>query len=100
MVKTEIIENWQDKDRSGHLGTIQTYILKNKEILPDLLLKMYREILLTEEIIFDRDSPEQEQLLIIGIIKAENNLVKVSNRIYEFIFNLRWIDKRLKSSSS
>jgi len=96
LVKKEIIENWQDKDLTGHLATIQTYVLKSDEVPSKILLTMYKEVLLAGEILFDRDSPEQEELLTIGIVKKiENNQIKVSSKIYESVFNLNWIEKHL-----
>ena len=92
LVETEIIKNWQRKDLTGHLKTIQKYILKN-DLCPDRLLRLYKDIRLGKLIEFNPDEQQQEELLIIGIIKVENDRLVLFNRIYQSIFNLDWIEK-------
>jgi len=98
LVQNKIIGAWKKrKGRIKHLTTIQRYVLYN-EFSPQKLLTLYRAILMNEEIIYDPDIREHEELLIIGIAKVEDDRLKVLNRIYESIFNLDWVAKHLNSN--
>jgi len=96
LLEKEMIINWQETDRGDHLKTIQKYIIKNK-ISPKNLLKLYKNIWLGKEVIFTPDCRVQQELLMIGLVKIEDNRLKIFNRIYRKIFNLNWLEKYLTS---
>lgn len=50
---------------------------------------------MSKEIFSAPDSREQEELLVIGIVKIENDRLKIFNRIYQSIFNLDWVERYL-----
>ncbi len=89
IVRTNIINNWESQDEPEHLKTISNRLIKSKR--SKALLQLYRRILDQEEI-YDTDSPEASELILTGLVIKQESGFKVSNRIYEAIFNHRWLE--------
>ncbi|GAB4378352.1 MAG: hypothetical protein Kow00121_29930 [Elainellaceae cyanobacterium] len=95
LVHTQIIENWEFNDEPEHLRTIRDRILKNETEAVQLLI-LYRQIWHQDEVAA-ADRPEQTELLLSGlVIKPQDRLI-VHNRIYQLVFDDRWIDRTLLS---
>jgi tetratricopeptide (TPR) repeat protein len=93
LVTSRIINNWEEQDNPQHLRTIRDRILNSKE--PTLkLLKLYQKIRRQQELPVD-DSPEQSELLLSGLVLENNRKLKISNRIYEFVFDSQWVSELL-----
>jgi hypothetical protein len=92
LVRTRIIENWEAQDEPEHLKTIRDRLLRGTR--KSRLLALTHEILCAGEISAD-DSPEQIELRLSGFVVKQNGKLKVYNRIYQSIFNLRWVAKEL-----
>ncbi len=89
LVKSRIIDNWEEQDNPQHLRTIRDRVINSKE--PTVkLLKLYQKIRQQQELPAD-DSPEQSELLLSGLVVESNRKLKIYNRIYEYIFDLQWV---------
>ena len=93
LVRTCIIDNWQSHDEPEHLKTIRDRLLNNEE-KTGYLLTLYQQILQQEFILVD-DSVEQQELLLSGLVIKQEDKLKVSNLIYQEIFNLLWVETQL-----
>ena len=101
LVQTRVIENWAEQDEPEHLNEIRNRILqKDDELSPEdekriyRILKLYREILQKKSVPVD-NSLEQDELLLSGLIVEKQRKLKVSNRIYEKIFDTVWIEETI-----
>lgn len=98
IVQHYVINNWEFNDYPEHLRTIQNRLLKHEK--KDKILKLYQKILTKKKVDKNKRNNEQiQQLLLSGIITYESNQIKLTNLIYETIFNLRWVQNHLKQSS-
>jgi AAA-like domain len=95
--KSNIIDNWKERDDPQHLQTIQNRLL-NREELTIKLLWLYKEILDGKEIKSD-SSPEQVELKLSGLVVDRNGNLEVFNRIYREVFNLDWLMQKLSELS-
>lgn len=84
LVRSNIIENWEARDRPEHLKTIRNRVLKDKESTP-VLIKLYREIVDRGQILAT-DSPEETELILSGLVIKQDGYLQVHNRIYELVF--------------
>ncbi|MFW5766445.1 MAG: AAA-like domain-containing protein [Coleofasciculus sp.] len=97
LVRSQVIENWEEKDHPEHLRTIRDRILKSK-IGTESLLRYYQQILQRGEMLAD-DSPEQQELCLSGLVVKRNGKLTVQNLIYKSIFNKTWIKEELAKIS-
>ncbi|HAX87304.1 MAG TPA: hypothetical protein DCY91_13840 [Cyanobacteria bacterium UBA11370] len=93
LVKTRIIERWETQDEPEHLRTIRDRIDRNGQ-RAGRILGIYQQILQEIEIKSD-DSQEQIELLLSGLVVRHEGILKVKNPIYQQVFNLQWVEKRL-----
>ena len=96
IVQENVIHNWEIQDLGGYLKTIQYYLLNNIVCSTPTLLKLYLQILQQEEVPIDQ-SPEQQELMNLGLVIAQDNKLKVSNRLYQAIFTENWVKQQLSS---
>ena len=93
LVRTQVLENWEAQDNPEHLRTIRDRILYTKRD-PIQLLHRYRQIL-DDGQVAAMDSPEQQELLLSGLVIEQQGFLIVNNRIYAHIFNRDWVDQTL-----
>jgi CHASE2 domain-containing sensor protein len=93
LVQSGVIENWESQDEPEHLKTIRDRIVRSQQRAVTLL-KLYQQILLQGEITAD-SSPEQMELRLSGLVIKQLGSLRVYNRIYASVFNLRWLEKTL-----
>ena len=93
LVRSQIIENWENNDQPEHLKTIVNRLSINQKILARTL-GIYQQILLGEKITTDQ-SREQIELILSGLIIANNGYLQVKNQIYAEIFDLTWVKQQL-----
>jgi WD40 repeat protein len=93
LVKTRIISRWESQDEPEHLRTIRDRMERNGQ-RAGRILGIYQQILQGIEIKSD-DSREQIELLLSGLVVRHSGILKVKNRIYQQVFNLQWVEKRL-----
>jgi PAS domain S-box-containing protein len=92
LVRTQLIDNWEIQDESEHLIIIRDQILKSEQ--STRLLKLYQEILHRGGVI-TINSSEERKLLLSGLVIKQQGILKVQNRIYELIFDNRWIEQHI-----
>jgi WD40 repeat protein len=93
LVKTRILEHWELQDEPEHLRTIRDRIDRNGQRAGRVLV-IYQQVWQGIEIKSD-DSREQIELLLSGLVVRQEGILKVKNRIYQQVFNLQWVEKRL-----
>ncbi len=93
VVRSHIIEKWESQDEPEHLRTIRDRILGNEQFAARLL-GIYQQILQGVEVPAD-DSREQVELLLSGLVMKKQGFLKIKNRIYQEVFNLEWVGKKL-----
>ncbi len=94
LVKTNIIENWEERDNPEHLRTIRDRLLNNQQST-SRLLGLHQKILTSTAGVNADSSPEQNQLRLSGLVVQKNNNLEIYNPIYKEIFNQQWIDREL-----
>jgi len=94
LVQTRLINHWETQAASEHLKAIRFGLVRNKQCDPSSLLRLYQQILYLGEVPTDK-SPVQAELVNLGLVVQQKDKLKVSNRIYQSVFNQRWIDQEL-----
>ncbi|OKH44136.1 hypothetical protein NIES2101_28895 [Calothrix sp. HK-06] len=94
VVRVRIIENWELQDEPEHLRTICRRILRDEERAA-YLLELYQQIRGSAEVL-NNDSIEQSELLLSGLVSKQQDKLKVSNQIYQEVFNQNWVEGELK----
>ena len=94
LVQDYVIKNWENKSLGAYLTTIQEYLLNNTNCPPKTLLRLYLQILQQREV-STNFSRETEELINLGLVIKQDNKLKVSNLIYQLIFNQDWVKKQL-----
>ena len=89
LIQTKIIDDWSNNELKLHLGTIRDHLISNQQCDSSQLLRLYQKIL-TETVLVG-ESREQQKLLSLGLVVVEQDKLIVANRIYQSIFNLRWV---------
>ncbi|HEY9600828.1 MAG TPA: AAA-like domain-containing protein [Allocoleopsis sp.] len=93
LVRSHLIQNWEATDEPVHLRTIRDRILSN-ERRAGRLLGLYQQILQQQDVM-DDDSPEHRTLKLTGLVVKQQGFLRVSNRIYQEVFNLAWVEQQL-----
>lgn len=93
VVRSYIIDKWESHDEPEHLRTIRDRILGNEQCAARLL-GIYQHILQGVEVPAD-DSQEQVELLLSGLVIKKQGFLQIKNRIYQEVFNLEWVGKKL-----
>ena len=94
VVQTRIVDNWETRGASNHLKEIRDRWLHNQRCNPFHLLRRYREILEKTEVLAE-DSPEENELINLGLITKRAGKLKMANRIYPAVFNSTWVEEQL-----
>jgi AAA-like domain len=92
IVNSQIIYHWQLNDHPEHLKTISDRITKQTNSY--YLLKLYQQIL-EKSTLINNNSEEIIQLLLSGIISKQQEKIKISNPIYEAVFNQNWVKSEI-----
>ncbi|MEC4814820.1 MAG: AAA-like domain-containing protein [Scytonema sp. PMC 1069.18] len=95
LVRSRIIHNWESQDEPQHFRTIRDRILKNEQ-WAGRMLGIYQQLVQGVEVKAD-DSREQIELLLSGLVIRQQGILRVTNRIYQEIFNQEWVEKQLQN---
>lgn len=79
--------------KDTNITDIEHYVLSYSR--KNRLLKVYRNILNGKRIKEDANSTDQARLKLIGFVKVENGILKIRNRIYQSIFDRKWVKNNL-----
>ena len=94
LVQEHVINNWKNQLIGEYLKTIQEHLLHNTVCLPQMLLRLYLQILQQGEVTSNQ-TQEKKELIKLGLVIEQNNKLKVSNRIYRSIFSSDWVKRQL-----
>ncbi len=94
IVSSLVIDNWESHDEPVHLKTIRERIFRNEK-RAGRLLGMYQQIL-QQGFLNTDESPEQTELRLSGLVVKRHGKLVVYNRIYQEIFNSKWVNKELE----
>ncbi|AOY78648.1 hypothetical protein BJP36_00840 [Moorena producens JHB] len=92
LVKTHFVENWEIQEAAELLQDIRSFLLEEQ------FLRLYQKIL--QGAMMANDSWEQKVLLNSGVVINQGGNLKVSNRIYEAVFNPSWVAQELAQLTS
>ena len=93
LVTANIINNWEAQDEPEHLRTIRDRLF-NLNMNTIRVLERYQQILEQGRVVAN-DSLEHTELLLLGLVTKEDEMLKVSNRIYQAVFNQQWVVKAI-----
>ena len=96
IVESQIIENWEAKDEPEHLRTIRDRLIYSHQSSGELLL-LYRRILQQGKIKADNQDFHRE-LRLTGVVVKQKGRLKVYNKIYAEVFNLDWVENKLREA--
>jgi len=91
LVRSRLLANWEENPELKPLQNIRDRLLDPKPRNIQLL-KLYQEIL-QEGFIVANESSEQTELRLLGLVVKEHGFLKVHNLIYEYVFDLDWVEK-------
>lgn len=94
LVQTCLIEGWENHEAAEPIREIRDRAIDNPNCSSFALLETYRNILEQTAIAVD-ESPEQQELLNLGLIIQSEDRVKITNPIYERVFNRLWVKEQL-----
>ncbi|MEG3956546.1 AAA-like domain-containing protein [Microcoleus sp. herbarium2] len=93
LVRSRLVNNWESQDEPEHLKTIRDRILRDEQ-RAGRLLGIYQQILQSVEVPTD-DTGEQIDLLLSGLVVKKLGYLQVKNRVYQEVFNRKWVEKQL-----
>ena len=93
LVQTQVISHWELTDIPEHFKTIRSRLMRD-DLRQKKRLELYQEIL-SEKIIFVKNSPEEMDLLLSGLAVKREGILGIYNRIYASIFNQSWMQNEL-----
>ncbi|MFN6568140.1 tetratricopeptide repeat protein [Dendronalium sp. ChiSLP03b] len=94
LLQTRLINNWETQVAAEHLQGMYDSIVNNQQCDPLLLLELYEEIWQQGEVPTD-NSPEQSELLRLGLVMQQKDKLKLGNRIYQSVFDRNWVKQEL-----
>lgn len=97
LVRAQILTNWEAQDEPEHLRTIRDRLLNNHHFSPEFvlrLLQLYQRILEQGSAPVG-EVPESIELRLSGLVCKRDGQLKVTNRIYEWVFSLDWVRREL-----
>jgi hypothetical protein len=98
-VEGTLIRKWQTSKSAASIRAISRSLLNNCRCDSSLLLQEYRDILISGNKKY-HGTKEQQELLLLGLIIPEKDQVKVSNIVYQQIFNQEFIANELEKRLS
>ncbi len=94
LIENKIIKNWEGQDEPVHLRTIRDRILFYKD-KSSSLLGLYQNILIKGSILA-QNTQQESQLRLSGLIVKQENQLKIYNRIYQAVFNIKWLEQEFE----
>lgn len=103
IVQKRLVENWESQDEPEHLRTIRDRLLRN-ENRAGRLLGLYQQILQSylapvsapQPLVAADHSREQTELILSGLVVKVKGYLQIKNKIYQQIYNLEWVEKKLE----
>lgn len=98
-VEGSIIRKWQTSTAGEYIRSLKQNFVNNARCDSILLLQEYRKILLSDHQEY-QSTPEQNELLRLGLIVADKNHLRIANIVYQQIFNQDFISQQLNKKQS
>jgi hypothetical protein len=100
LVQFHVIQQWELQDDPEHFRTIRDRLLFDKRHTMQLL-KLYQQLVAAEyspslRVAALDSSPEQEKLLLTGLVAKRCGYLRIKNPIYRSVFDAEWIGKQLE----
>ena len=95
LIESSIIRNWQTTKLGSYIRFIKDRLVNNQRCEPILLLSEYETILLSNGEEY-KNLKEQKELLNLGIIVKDKKKLRVTNLIFQQVFNQNWIAQTRK----
>ncbi len=93
-IEGSLIRRWQTSKIGEYLRSLKQNLVNNSRCDPQLLLQEYRTILLSDNQEYQH-TPEQNELIALGLTVVEKNHLRVANIIYQQVFNQDFISQEL-----
>ncbi|GAB4527681.1 MAG: hypothetical protein Tsb0014_08600 [Pleurocapsa sp.] len=97
LILTKIVNDWKNQEGAKHFQQIRDRLLHNQQCSPESLLKTYQAIC-SGDVLVD-DSPEQGELINLGLVVEQQQKLKPANPIYQAVFDSRWVEQELTNLS-
>ena len=94
-VESSLIKKWQVSKVAEYIRVVKQQLVNNPRCASKLLLQEYREFLIfgCKEY---QNTKQQNELILIGLLSCrENKHLKISNMIYQQVFDRDFIDREL-----
>ncbi len=98
VVRHQLIEKWESLPELEYMRTIRDRLVRRKQRSVKLL-KLYQRILQHDEVVAN-ESPEQNELRLLGLVVKQQGKLRTHNRIYETVFNQTWVENALRTIQS
>ncbi|MEO0770704.1 MAG: AAA-like domain-containing protein, partial [Cyanobacteria bacterium J06649_4] len=95
LVRSHLITDWETQDEPEHLRTIRDRIERNGHRTARMFA-LYQQTLRPLSPVPVDDSREQTELLLSGLVRKQQGVLKVNNRLYAEVFNLDWVTAKLE----
>jgi hypothetical protein len=92
LVRVYVLDKWEAADNPEHLRTIRDRIIRSERSAQ--LLKLYQQILQPQDVPA-KDTKEEMELRLSGLVVKQDGRLRVYNRIYKSVFNARWVEEHL-----
>ena len=93
-VEDSCIRKWRTSKTAEYIRSVKQNFVNSLRLDSHLLLQEYRNILLSDNQEYQKN-PEQNELLRLGLIVEQNNHLRVTNIIYQRVFNQDFIAQEL-----
>ena len=93
-MESTLIKKWQVSEVAEYIRIVKQNLVNNPRCDSKLLLKEYRDILLSGDKEY-QNTTEQEELLLLGVVSCKNDRLSVANIIYQRVFNQDFVASKL-----
>ena len=95
---SELFLTQKAKEADDNLAFVRNRLLKSEVDLVSLL-DLYRRVRVGKRVPDDETNPLCGVLKLSGVARAENGLLRVRNRIYARVFDLKWVENHLPDAA-
>ncbi|MDJ1168838.1 AAA-like domain-containing protein [Roseofilum sp. BLCC_M154] len=98
LLEQKLINNWRSHDTLSHFQEVERWYRIGYTTVEERIraLELYKQLLKqVNKIYFDGGREEQINLIVSGLAAKSEDYINVSNRLYQKVFNQRWIEETL-----
>ena len=97
LVQEHFIQHWQTSTAAEPLRALHQSVIHNQTCSPLNLLELYDQILKRPQ--RSEDSPEEQELLRLGLIAKHGDVLRVATRIYGLAFDHAWVAQAFQAAA-